>query len=171
MADAKTGGIKRVAENRRARHDYNLGDSWEAGLSLLGSEVKSLREGNANLSDSYVLAEKDELFVHNLRIGEYKAATAWGHEPLRRRKLLLHRKEIDRISQKVKERGFTIIPTDLYFKDGRAKLKIALATGKTKGDRREDIKERETQREVDRAMRTRSAPVPRGGRRGGGEWD
>ena len=167
-AEAKTGGgIKRVAENRRARHDYNLGDTWEAGLELMGSEVKALREGNVNLSDSYVQPDRGELFVHNLRIGEYKAATHVAHEPLRRRKLLLHRREIDKIDQKVKERGFTVIPTELYFKGGRAKLRIALATGKTNVDRRHDIKERETQRELDRVVRN----VPRGGRRGGGEWD
>lgn len=166
-AEAKTGGIKRVAENRRARHDYNLGDTWEAGLVLMGSEVKAIREGNANLSDSYVQPDRGELFVHNLRIGEYKAATHVAHEPLRVRKLLLHRKEIDRIDQKVKERGYTLVPTELYFKGGRAKLRFALATGKTNVDRRQDIKERETQREIDRVVRN----VPRGGRRGGGEWD
>lgn len=160
-------GIKVVAVNRRARFDYNLGEKWEAGLVLLGSEVKSLRDGNANLSDSYAMPDKDdEIFVHNLRIGEYKPAAQWGHEPLRRRKLLLNRREIDRIVQKVKERGFTLVPTQLYFKDGRAKLEFALATGKTKGDRREDIKERETQREIDRVVR---GARNRGGR--GSEWD
>lgn len=166
----KSGGIKRVAENRRARYDYVLGDSWEAGLSLMGSEVKALREGNANLSDSYVMPEKGELFVHNLRIGEYKAATHVSHEPLRKRKLLLHRREIDRIDQRIRERGQTVIPTELYFKNGRAKLRIAMATGKTNVDRRQTIKERETKRELDRVMRT-ARQVPRGGRRGGGEWD
>jgi len=169
-ADAKGGGIKRVAENRRARHDYNLGETWEAGLALMGSEVKALREGNANLSDAYVQPEKGELWVHNLRIGEYKAATHVAHEPLRRRKLLLHRNEIDKIETRVKERGYTVIPTELYFKNGLAKLKIALATGKTNVDRRQDIKERETKRELDRVMRG-ARQVPRGGRRGGGEWD
>jgi SsrA-binding protein len=168
--DGKTAaGRKLVAENRRARHDYALGDKWEAGLQLIGSEVKALREGNANLSDSYVQAEKDELFVHNMRIGEYKAATHFAHEPLRRRKLLLHRREIDKIVQRVKERGITLIPTQLYFKGGRAKLEFAVATGKTKGDRREDVKAREAQREIDRVMRPRT--VPRGGRRGGGDYD
>ena len=165
-ADTKSGGTKRVAENRRARFDYTLGDSFEAGISLMGSEVKALREGNANLSDSYVQPDRGELFVHNMRIGEYKAATHISHEPLRKRKLLMHRREIDKIDQKVKERGFTVIPTELYFKNGRAKLKIALATGKTNVDRRQDIKERETRREIDRVVRN----VPRGGRRGG-EWD
>ena len=168
----KTGGTKRVAENRRARYDFNLGDSYEAGIALMGSEVKALREGNANLSDSYVQPDRGELFVHNLRIGEYKAATHIAHEPLRKRKLLLHRKEIDKIDQKVKERGYTVVPTELYFKGGRAKLRIALATGKTNVDRRQDIKERETKREIDRVIRGGRAPAtPRGGRKGGGEWD
>ncbi|HWV39235.1 MAG TPA: SsrA-binding protein SmpB [Vulgatibacter sp.] len=159
-ADGK-GGVKLVAENRRARHDYVLGDKWEAGLSLLGSEVKSLREGNANLSDSYAAPKGDELFVHNLRIGEYKAAAGMGHAPLRERKLLLHRAELDRILRKVKERGYTLVPTRLYFKDGRAKLEIALGSGKTKGDRREAIKERETRREVERALRGGRGSRPR----------
>lgn len=144
---------KLIAENRRARFDYELGERWEAGLVLQGTEVKALREGNANLSDSYALPKGDELWVHNLRIGEYKAAGPWQHEPLRVRKLLLNRRELDRILQRVKERGFTVVPTKLYFKNGRAKLEIALATGKTKGDRREAIKERETRREIDRALR------------------
>lgn len=171
MAKAESkAGVKRVAENRRARHDYELGESWEAGLALLGSEVKALREGNANLSDAYVHPDKGELWVHNLRIGEYKAATHGSHEPLRRRKLLLHRSEIDRIDAKVRERGYTVIPTELYFRNGRAKLRIALATGRTNVDRRQAIKERETRRELDRAMRG-ARQVPRGGRRGGGEWD
>lgn len=146
-------GIKVIAENRRARYDYELGEKWEAGLSLLGTEVKSLREGNANLSDAYALPKNDEIFVHNLRIGEYKAAGPYGHEPLRTRKLLLHRREIDRITQRVNERGLTVVPTRLYWKNGRAKLEIALAKGKTSVDRRQTIKERESRREIDRALR------------------
>lgn len=145
-------GEKLIADNRRARFDFELGDRWEAGLVLMGSEVKSLREGNANLSDAYVLPRGDELYLHNLRIGPYKGAAAWGHEPLRDRKLLLHRAEIDRILQRIRERGFTLVPTRLYFKGGRAKVEIALARGKTKGDRRQTIKERETKREMDRAI-------------------
>jgi SsrA-binding protein len=166
MSKANASGIKRVAENRRARHDFNLGESWEAGLVLVGSEVKSLREGNGNLSDSYVMPDRGELFVHNLRIGEYKAAAGWGHEPLRKRKLLLNRSEIDRIIHRVNERGYALVPTELYFKDGRAKLKFSLATGKTKGDRREAIKERETRREIDREMRNARASTARRGGRG-----
>lgn len=150
-------GVKLVAENRRARHDYQLGEKWEAGMVLQGTEVKSLREGNANLSDSYAQPRGDELYVHNLRIGEYKPAADYGHAPLRERKLLLNRAELDRILQKVKERGYTIVPTQLYFKDGRAKLEIALASGKTHADRRQTIKEQDTRREIDRAMRAGKA--------------
>lgn len=156
------GGVKLIAENRRARHDYELGDRWEAGLVLVGTEVKSLREGNANLSDSYAQPRGDELWVHNMRIGEYKPAAMYGHEPLRERKLLLNRAEIDRISQRVRERGYTIVPTRLYFKDGRAKLEIALASGKTHGDRRQTIRERDTRREIDRAMRAGKGQRGRG---------
>lgn len=151
-ATKKESRIQTIAENRRARHDYELGERWEAGLVLLGSEVKSLREGNANLSDAYVLPRGDELFLVNLQIAPYKGAAAWGHEPLRDRKLLLHRAEIDRISQRVREKGFTLIPTRLYFKNGLAKVEIALARGKSKQDRREAIKERESRREIDRAI-------------------
>lgn len=152
------GGIKLIAENRRARFDYQLGDRLEAGLVLQGTEVKSLRDGNANLSDSYAQPDGDELFVHNMRIGEYKPAAEYGHDPLRVRKLLLHRAELDRLIQRVRERGYTLVPTRLYFKDGRAKLEIALATGKTHGDRREAIKERDTRREIDRALRAGKGP-------------
>lgn len=148
----KPSSTKLIADNRRARFDFELGDRWEAGLVLLGSEVKSLRQGNVNISDAYVLARGDELYLHNLHIGPYKGAAAWGHEPLRDRKLLLHRAEIDRITQRIRERGFTLVPTRLYFKNGRAKVEIALARGKTKGDRRQAIKERETRREMDRAI-------------------
>ncbi len=152
---AAAGGNTVVATNRKARFEYTLDDRYEAGLVLMGSEVKSLRAGNANLSDSYALPKGDELWVHNLRIGEYKPATRFGHDPLRPRKLLLHRAELDKILQRVKERGYTLVPTQLYFKNGVAKLEIALARGKTGVDRREDIKERETRREVDRAMSAR----------------
>lgn len=171
--ERKTGaGIKVVAVNRRAHFDYNLGEKWEAGLVLQGSEVKALREGNANLSDSYAIPDRgDELFVHNLRIGEYKPAAEYGHEPLRRRKLLLNRRELDRIVEKVKERGLTLVPTQLYFKEGRAKVEIALGSGKNKGDRREHIKERETLREIDRVVRSARNVRGSGGKGGRGGDD
>lgn len=154
-AKVKDPGEKVVARNKRARFDYTIDETFEAGLELLGSEVKSLREGNANLSDAYAVPEKNQLILHNLNIGPYKAASLLGHEPLRRRRLLMHRREIDKLAAKVKERGYSIVPLQVYFKDGWAKVQIGLARGKTFEDRREDIKERETKRELDRALRRR----------------
>lgn len=148
-------GIKVIAEHRRARHDYLVEDTLEAGLSLLGSEVKSLREGEVNLSDAYGLPKGSELFLLNAHIGPYKPSSAFSHEPTRSRKLLLHREEIERWSAKVRERGYSIIPLVLYFKNGKAKVRLGLCRGKTHEDRRQTIKERETQRELDRALRRR----------------
>ena len=150
-----TPGVKVVARNRRARHDFSVEQTLEAGLELAGSEVKSLREGNANLSDSYALPEKAELWLHHLNIGPYKAASHLGHSPLRKRRLLLHRRELDKLIAQVKERGVSLIPLQVYFKDGWAKVELAVARGKTHGDRREDIIERETRREMDRAVKSR----------------
>ncbi len=152
---AKDGGVKIVARNKRARFDYAIDETFEAGLVLVGSEVKALREGNANLSDAYAIPKGNELFLVNCRIGEYKPASRFQHEPKRTRKLLLHRREIDKLIGRINERGFTIVPLSLLFRTGHAKVEIALARGKTHADRREDIKERETRREVARAMRRR----------------
>jgi SsrA-binding protein len=149
-------GTKIIAENRRARFDYTVDETVEAGLELLGSEVKALREGTASLSDSYALPNKrGELFLHNAHIGTFKPASVFAHEPLRARKLLMHREEIDRWGTKVRERGYSIIPLMLYFKKGRAKVQLGLCRGKTHEDRRQTIKERETKREMDREMRRR----------------
>lgn len=148
-------GVKVIAENRRARFDYTVDEKLEAGLELTGSEVKSLREGIANLSDAYALPKGTELFLLNANIGSYKAASVFDHLPTRGRKLLLHRSEIDRWAAKVRERGYSIIPLVLYFKKGRAKVELGLCRGKNHEDRRQDIKERETKREMDRAMRRR----------------
>ena len=145
-------GVKVVAQNRRARFDFAVENTWEAGLQLTGSEVKSLREGNVGLSDAYALPRGDELFLVQCRIGEYKQAAHFGHAPLRDRKLLLRRAEIDRIRGKVEQRGYTLVPLRLYFKDGWAKVEIALAKGRTHGDRRDAIEERESKREIDRAL-------------------
>lgn len=150
-----TSGVKVIAENRRARFDYTVDEKLEAGLELTGSEVKSLREGIANLSDAYALPKGSELFLLNANIGSYKAASVFDHLPTRGRKLLLHRAEIDRWAAKVRERGYSIIPLVLYFKNGRAKVELGLCRGKQHEDRRQDIKERETKREMDRAMRRR----------------
>ena len=147
-------GVQVVARNKRARFEYAFEEKLEAGLELTGSEVKSLREGNANLSDSYALPEKNQLFVHNLNIGAYQAASHLGHVPLRKRRLLLHRREIDKLMVKVKERGLTLVPLEVYFKDGWAKIELGVGKGKTHEDRREDIKERETKRELARARKS-----------------
>jgi SsrA-binding protein len=146
------GGVKVVATNRRARFDYAVEDSWEAGLVLTGSEVKSLREGNVNISDAYAQPRGDELFLVNCRIGEYKQAAHFGHAPLRDRKLLMSRAEIDRIRGKVDQRGYTLVPLQIYFKEGWAKVEIGLGKGRAHADRRDAIAERESRREMDRAM-------------------
>ena len=145
-------GEKIVATNRRARFDYQIEDSWEAGLVLTGSEVKSLRESNVNLSDAYAQPRGDELYLLNCRIGEYKQAAHFGHAPLRDRKLLMKRAEIDRIRGKVEQRGYTLVPLRLYFKEGWAKVEIGLGKGRAHEDRRGAIAERESKREMDRAL-------------------
>ncbi len=148
-------GVKVVATNRRARFDYEIEDRWEAGLALTGSEVKSLRAGNVSLSDAYAQPRGDELFLVNCRIGEYEKAGPFGHAPLRDRKLLMKRAELDRIRGKVEQRGYTLVPLQLYFKEGWAKVELGLAKGRAHEDRRDAIAERETKREMDRAMSRR----------------
>jgi len=145
--------VKVIARNKRARFDYTIVETVEAGLELTGSEVKSLREGSANLTDSYALPERDELFLLHMNISPYKAASYLGHDPLRKRRLLLHRKEILKLSIKVREQGYALIPLQVYFREGWAKVELGLAKGKAQHDRREDIKERESRREVARALR------------------
>lgn len=144
-----------IAVNRRARHEFHIEETFEAGIALLGSEVKALREGKANLKDSFGRLEGDEVFLWNAHISPYGPASQFGHEPTRPRKLLLHHEEIARLRGKVQERGLTLVPLRLYFKNGRAKVELALARGKKHYDKRESIKEREVQREIDRAMRRR----------------
>jgi SsrA-binding protein len=149
----KTGdGEKVVATNRRARFDYQIEDRWEAGVVLTGSEVKSLRAGNVNLSDAYAAPRGEELFLLNCRIGEYQQASHFGHAPLRDRKLLMRRAELDRIRGKVEQRGYTLVPLRVYFKDGWAKVELGLAKGRAHEDRRDAIAERESKREMDRAL-------------------
>lgn len=142
-----------IAVNRRARFEYHIEETFEAGIALLGSEVKALRVGKANLKDSYGRVEGDEVWLWNAHISPYSPASQFGHEPTRARKLLLHRGEIARLTGKVKERGLTLIPLRLYFKNGRAKVELGLARGKKHHDKREAIKEREVRREMDRAMK------------------
>jgi SsrA-binding protein len=145
-------GVKVVAKNRRAVFDYAIEERIEAGLVLTGSEVKSLRESNVALSDSYAAMRGDDLWLFNCRIGEYKAAASFGHEPLRERRLLLNRAEIEKLRGKVEQRGMTLVPISLYFKDGWAKVDLGLGRGKTHEDRRDTIAERESRREMDRAL-------------------
>lgn len=152
--ESKTGELI-VTEHRRARFDYTIDDTLEAGLELMGSEVKALRAGEANLADAYAQEKGRELFLYNAHIGAYKPASVFSHLPTRPRKLLMHREEIEKWGAKVRERGYSIIPLMLYFKNGRAKVRLGLCKGKRHEDRRQDIKERDTKREVDRALRRR----------------
>ena len=147
---------KDICVNRRARHDYFIDETYEAGLVLQGSEVKSLRDGKANLMDSYARIDKGELFLVNAHISPYFAASQFNHDPTRKRKLLLHKQEVRRLTGKVKERGLTLIPLRLYFKNGRAKVELGLARGKKMYDKRETLRKRVAQREVERSLKTRS---------------
>jgi SsrA-binding protein len=146
---------RNLAVNRRARHDYIIEEAHEAGIVLTGSEIKSLREGKANLKDSYGRIDRNEVWLFNAHISPYGPAARFGHEPTRTRKLLLHREEITRLAGKVKERGFTLIPLRLYLKNGRAKVELGLARGKKLYDKRASIREREMRREIERAVRRR----------------
>jgi SsrA-binding protein len=148
-------GRKVIASNRRARHDYTIEDVIEAGLVLTGTEVKSLREGRASLADGFGQITDGEVWLHNVHIPEYIRGTWTNHEPRRPRKLLMHRKEIDKLTAATRERGLTLIPLSLYFSGGRVKIELALARGKRTYDKRHDLAERDAAREVDRAMRRR----------------
>ena len=148
----KESGRKLVAQNRRARHDYAILDTYEAGLVLTGTEVKSLREGRAALTDAYAQIDDGEAWLLNLHIPEWLSASWTNHAPRRKRKLLLHRDEIDKLIGKTRESGLTIVPLSLYFKDGKAKVEIALAKGKKAYDRRQDLAARDASREVERAL-------------------
>ena len=144
-----------VASNRRARHDYEILDTFEAGIALLGPEVKSLRNGKANLTDGYAMIRRGEVFLANVHIGPYEKAWRENAEPRRERKLLLHRAEISRLEGKVAERGLTLIPLRLYFKQGRAKVELGLCRGKRRYDKRQSIRRREEERDLQRALRGR----------------
>jgi SsrA-binding protein len=144
-----------IARNRRARHDYHIEDVVEGGLVLTGTEVKSLRAGRASLTDGFAEIADGEIWLHGVHIPQYTQGTWTNHEPRRTRKVLLHRKEIDRLASKSAERGLTIVPLSLYFKDGRVKVELALARGKRSYDKRHDLAERDAAREVERAFRRR----------------
>jgi SsrA-binding protein len=148
-------GKKIIASNRRARHDYTIEDTVEAGLVLTGTEVKSLRAGRASLVDGFGQITDGEAWLHGVHIPEYTQGTWTNHEPRRVRKLLLHRKEIDKLASSVSERGLTLIPLSLYFSDGKAKIELGLARGKRTYDKRQDLAKRDAAREVERALRRR----------------
>jgi SsrA-binding protein len=148
----KERGRKLVAQNRKARHDYHVEDTWEAGLVLTGTEVKSLRAGRASLVDGYAVIRDGEAWLRGVHIPEYTEGTWNNHEPRRERKLLLHRTEIVRLIGKTKESGLTIVPLALYFKDGKAKVEIALARGKRAYDKRQALAEKQGKREAERAL-------------------
>jgi SsrA-binding protein len=149
---AKERGQKFIAQNRKARHEYTLEDTYEAGLVLTGTEVKSLRAGRASLVDAFAEISDGEAWLHNAHIPEYSQGTWNNHAPRRKRKLLLNRHEIDKMAQRVHERGLTIVPLAMYFKDGRAKIEIALAKGKKSYDKRQAIATRDAQREATREL-------------------
>ncbi|MEU6007734.1 MULTISPECIES: SsrA-binding protein SmpB [unclassified Streptomyces] len=149
---AKEKGRKLIAQNKKARHDYLIIDTYEAGLVLMGTEVKSLRQGRASLVDGFVQLDGHEAWLHNVHVPEYSQGTWTNHSARRKRKLLLHREEIDKLESKSQETGHTIIPLALYFKDGRAKVEIALAKGKKEYDKRQTLREKQDRRETDRAV-------------------
>ncbi|NLG64871.1 MAG: SsrA-binding protein SmpB [Actinobacteria bacterium] len=148
-------GIKPIASNRKAFHDFFIEETFEAGIALVGTEVKSLRAGRVALRDSYAEVRGGELFLVGVHISPYEQGTVWNHDPLRDRKLLLHHREIDRIASRVNERGYAVVPTKLYFKDGRAKVEIGLARGKKLYDKRADIAKRDMRRDVERELKER----------------
>jgi len=145
-------GRKLIASNRKARHDYTILDTYEAGIALFGTEVKSLRAGRASLVDAFGQEKEGELFLHGLHIPEYDRGTWTNHEPRRNRKLLLKRAELDRLLSKVREGGLTLVPLSMYFSDGWAKVELALARGKKSYDKRQDLAKRDADREITRAI-------------------
>lgn len=148
-------GIEVIARNKRARHDYEILETWETGIVLTGTEVKALRDGRANLTDAFGVVNAGEVFLLNLHIGAYGHGNVFNHEPTRTRKLLLHKREIRRMIGAVERQGLTLVPLELYFKGGRVKVRLALGRGKKQHDRREDIKKRDAEREIARALRHR----------------
>lgn len=147
------GGVKVVAQNRKARWDYEVIEAFEAGIVLLGTEVKALRAGKAVIGESYARIEGGEVFLYNAHISHYEGGNRNNHDPERPRKLLLHRAEINRLVGSTEQKGLTLVPTRLYFKDGKAKVEIALARGKRQYDKRRDIALRDAERAIDRALR------------------
>ncbi|MDR9396746.1 SsrA-binding protein SmpB [Pontimonas sp.] len=153
---AREAGEKLVASNKKARHDFLIEDTIEAGLVLSGTEVKSLRAGRASLVDAYATIDRGEAWIEGIHIPEYTQGTWTNHPPRRKRKLLLHRREIDRLAGQVSRGGYTLVPLKLYFLDGRAKVEIALAKGKREFDKRQTLREKQDKREAERAMAKRN---------------
>jgi SsrA-binding protein len=151
----KPSGIKLIAQNKKAFHDYHIEETLEAGIALTGTEVKSLRAGRVNLRDSYAAVENGELFLIGVHISPYEQGNIFNHDPLRKRKLLMHAREIRRLYGKVRVAGYTLVPTRLYFKDGRAKVELGLAKGKTTYDKRQTLAKKEALREMERGLRQR----------------
>ncbi|MBQ0927486.1 MULTISPECIES: SsrA-binding protein SmpB [Saccharopolyspora] len=148
----KERGRKVISQNRKARHDWSVLDVYEAGIALTGTEVKSLRQGKAQLVDGFATVDDGEVWLRNVHIPEYTEGTWTNHEPRRSRKLLLHRHEIERLVGKIKESGLSLVPMSLYFSDGKAKVELALARGKKAHDKRQDIAKRDMEREIQRAI-------------------
>ncbi|NPV29110.1 MAG: SsrA-binding protein SmpB [Firmicutes bacterium] len=155
LRDARNEGIKVVAENRKARHDYYIDETYEAGIALVGTEVKSLRAGKVSLRDSYAEVVGGEVFLQNMHISPYEKGNRFNHDPKRARKLLLHKREIRRLLGQTTQKGYTLIPLRLYFKRGKAKVELALARGKKLYDKREEIAKRDAAREMAREWRGR----------------
>lgn len=153
---ANSDGTKLIAQNRKARYDYHLEDRYEAGIMLRGTEVKSLRDGKASLVQSWVkIDDNDEAWLVQAHIDEYDHGNRWNHDPTRERKLLLHKREIERLAKEIAAQGVSLIPTRLYFRDGKAKLEFAVARGKNVADKRRDMAKRDAKREIDRALKQR----------------
>ena len=146
--------MKIVSKNKKAYHDYFIEDTYEAGIALQGTEIKSVRKGNVNLKDCFIRIKNDEAFIENMHISPYEQGNQFNHEPLRNRKLLLHKKEIQKLQQKTKEDGLTIVATKMYFsKSPKVKVEIALARGKKLYDKRQDLKEKDAKREIEKALK------------------
>ena len=151
----KNAAEKTVCENRKARHDYFIHETYEAGIELFGTEVKSLRAGRANLKDAYGAVKKGELFIEGMHISPYEQGNIFNHDPLRPRRLLMHKAEILKLFGQTREKGYTIIPLKVYFKRGRAKMEIALASGKHNYDKRQDLRTKAAKRDIERALKER----------------
>lgn len=154
MHVAKAKGIKPVAQNRRARHDYFVEETFEAGIELKGTEVKSMRQGKVNLKESYAQVRGGEVFVESMHISPYEQGSIYNTEPLRPKRLLLHKSEIRKLQEAVQRKGYTLIPLDVYLKDGRIKMELGVCIGKHLHDKRDDLAKKDAQRDMERALRT-----------------